>query len=465
MGAALAGPRRLAPAGAAVVGRAAPPAARCSTARSCCSAALLLIVPGFITDVLGVLALLPPTRALMRRAARPQPPEPAWCVRRRASPAPRAPYDVDSTATDVDQPQLHPMTPHATPLRTLAFGDLDADVWGAAWVPAAMAGAGRARRRQRVAAGAPACACRWLEDGGEWRLAGDGIELTRRRPARPSPSGRPTTRSSGFDQLCRVTARSCSAGAEQRGRLPRTASRGRGVELGSARFVRVVSPGSRPTRRLALTGAPRRGEAKGQDARRRRGHGARPGAAAVPVDDPRLSTTYDAGGRPVARRPRAVGRAGGRGRAVPAPRRRRGGGRARRVALPASSSSEPSRPRWHSRGARGRRVYVLARPRDEPRRGDHQRLRRRAHLAAAGLVRRPVQDSSGISLEELGKAMAAIAARDGTNPLFELETGRMTEAEFLHCARRTAVRPARPPGRAPRLRRALLRPPAAERAR
>jgi putative hydrolase of the HAD superfamily len=41
------------------------------------------------------------------------------------------------------------------------------------------------------------------------------------------------------------------------------------------------------------------------------------------------------------------------------------------------------------------------------------------------------QDASGISLEELGSAMAAIAADDGTNPLFELETGRMSEAEFL----------------------------------
>jgi len=41
------------------------------------------------------------------------------------------------------------------------------------------------------------------------------------------------------------------------------------------------------------------------------------------------------------------------------------------------------------------------------------------------------QDSSGISLEEIGKAMAALAARDGTNPLSELETGRITEAEFL----------------------------------
>jgi len=39
--------------------------------------------------------------------------------------------------------------------------------------------------------------------------------------------------------------------------------------------------------------------------------------------------------------------------------------------------------------------------------------------------------SSGISLEELGKAMVAVGERDGINPLFELETGRMTEATFL----------------------------------
>jgi putative hydrolase of the HAD superfamily len=41
------------------------------------------------------------------------------------------------------------------------------------------------------------------------------------------------------------------------------------------------------------------------------------------------------------------------------------------------------------------------------------------------------QDSSGISLTDLGTAMAAVGARDGANPLFELETGRMTEAKFL----------------------------------
>ncbi|MBV9424009.1 MAG: HAD family phosphatase [Solirubrobacterales bacterium] len=42
-----------------------------------------------------------------------------------------------------------------------------------------------------------------------------------------------------------------------------------------------------------------------------------------------------------------------------------------------------------------------------------------------------LQDSSGISLEALGNAMAAIWKRNDAHPLFELETGRMTEAEFL----------------------------------
>ncbi len=41
------------------------------------------------------------------------------------------------------------------------------------------------------------------------------------------------------------------------------------------------------------------------------------------------------------------------------------------------------------------------------------------------------QDTSGVPLAELGKAMAAIGARRGVNPLFELETGRLSEADFL----------------------------------
>jgi putative hydrolase of the HAD superfamily len=41
------------------------------------------------------------------------------------------------------------------------------------------------------------------------------------------------------------------------------------------------------------------------------------------------------------------------------------------------------------------------------------------------------QDTSGVPLAQLGQAMAAIGARLGVNPLFELETGRLSEPEFL----------------------------------
>ena len=40
-------------------------------------------------------------------------------------------------------------------------------------------------------------------------------------------------------------------------------------------------------------------------------------------------------------------------------------------------------------------------------------------------------ESSGVSPEALGEAMAHLAAVQGLNPLFELETGRLTEADFL----------------------------------
>ncbi len=42
-----------------------------------------------------------------------------------------------------------------------------------------------------------------------------------------------------------------------------------------------------------------------------------------------------------------------------------------------------------------------------------------------------LMQSAGISLESVGKAMATIAERSGSNPLFELETGRVTEAAFF----------------------------------
>jgi putative hydrolase of the HAD superfamily len=42
-----------------------------------------------------------------------------------------------------------------------------------------------------------------------------------------------------------------------------------------------------------------------------------------------------------------------------------------------------------------------------------------------------VLDSSGVSVEELGKAMMALTEREGSNPLFDLETGRVSVATFM----------------------------------
>ena len=66
----------------------------------------LLLTPGFVTDVFGLLLLLPPTRAVVRRLLGRR------VLRRlRVSGTPgarRAPagWDVDGTATDVDPPAL-----------------------------------------------------------------------------------------------------------------------------------------------------------------------------------------------------------------------------------------------------------------------------------------------------------------------------------------------------------------------
>jgi UPF0716 protein FxsA len=68
---------------------------------------LLLIIPGFITDALGILFLLPPTRiaarALLRRNLH------SRLVTRTVRFTSRSgPYDAEATARDIDQPQLGP---------------------------------------------------------------------------------------------------------------------------------------------------------------------------------------------------------------------------------------------------------------------------------------------------------------------------------------------------------------------
>jgi putative hydrolase of the HAD superfamily len=42
-----------------------------------------------------------------------------------------------------------------------------------------------------------------------------------------------------------------------------------------------------------------------------------------------------------------------------------------------------------------------------------------------------IQDETGIPFEEMGRAMGRIAEKEGKHPLFELETGRISEDDFL----------------------------------
>jgi UPF0716 protein FxsA len=64
---------------------------------------LLLVVPGFLTDVFGLVLLFPPTRAALRPLLARNLHSRVFV---RAARFTGQPYDIDSTAHDIDQPRL-----------------------------------------------------------------------------------------------------------------------------------------------------------------------------------------------------------------------------------------------------------------------------------------------------------------------------------------------------------------------
>jgi UPF0716 protein FxsA len=68
---------------------------------------LLLIIPGFITDALGLALLAAPTRGLTGRAVTRNLQSRVLRTASRFSGPPGSAYDVDSTATDIGRPGLH----------------------------------------------------------------------------------------------------------------------------------------------------------------------------------------------------------------------------------------------------------------------------------------------------------------------------------------------------------------------
>jgi hypothetical protein len=239
--------------------------------------------------------------------------------------------------------------------RTLAFGDLDGGVWGAAWVgPASLVAIGA------LTGAEPAILDAVLSGSSadtDWTLAGEAIDLT--IAAHGEAAGSPQL--DGFDQLCHVRGRAVLAGQE----LTIDALGRRGmradIELGSLDSIRDVSAWFPPDDGIAVTALrPRR--ASGHEGDLVVASLFEP-SGAVAVADPRLSTTYAADGSP--------SRAGIELWLDSAdedeeqyPRRAAGEAIGPAVVAAGDGLTVAAQVlRWHSRGQEGLGMYTLARAR------------------------------------------------------------------------------------------------------
>jgi hypothetical protein len=247
-------------------------------------------------------------------------------------------------------------------LRTLAFGQLDRTVWGAGWISdpdgSALAALGGDGDRTVVAS----LRLSAEQDGDGWRLDGDRAALV------VSPAGEVVdVRASedgieGCGQLCRVSGRFELDGTEHEIDCLGVRTWWSGaIDLKRFESIRAVATWFEPDEALAVTAF---------RTRKARGHDSDVVAAGVigpessgPVEDPRLSTTYEAGGWPV----RAglelwLGDAEDSERQHP--RRASGEATGARAAAAVGELEVRAEPfRWHSRGRDGAGTYILARRR------------------------------------------------------------------------------------------------------
>jgi hypothetical protein len=248
--------------------------------------------------------------------------------------------------------------PDALAFRTVAFGNVDGRLWGAA-VQTDDAGlvCGGGDRA------AVASHLEWAVEDRAWSLRGEGFDLhVEPRGETPAETGGDGGRDgggaqevSGLQELCRVHGRISIEGAAQSVDCGGTRTVLHGIEPGMVGSARVVAGWFGPDEAISVIALrPRRAGDHDTDL-----------IAAtlfdpdgwVPVSDPRLSTTYTEAGDPARASlelwvsdgenefpRRAAAEAAGRGGAVTA------GGLALRVAP----------LRCHSRGLEGAGVYVLA---------------------------------------------------------------------------------------------------------
>ena len=177
-------------------------------------------------------------------------------------------------------------------LRTLAFGDLDPSVWGVAWFPepgqpgfvAIGTGESSATLHATLAGD---------DETGEWRLRGDGVELT------ASPGDAPLVGAGDdFDQLCRVHGLVNVDGTQREvDCLGRRAVHAATERLDRFESIRDVCAWFDDSHGLALV-ALRPRKSRGQESDQVTAAALEP-ETTPPVTDPRMSTVYAANGRPL----------------------------------------------------------------------------------------------------------------------------------------------------------------------
>ena len=177
-------------------------------------------------------------------------------------------------------------------LRALAFGDLDGAAWGVAWFPGAglpgFVAVGSGDDAVTIEASLDPD-----DDSGGWLLHGYGVELRVSAAGEDAPDLR-----GEFDAVCHVhgaiTVEAVEHDVDCLGRLAVHDGAG---ELDQFASVRDVCAWFDPTHGLSLV-AMRPRKARGQESDVVNAVALEP-EGALAIDDPRLSTTYAADGRPL----------------------------------------------------------------------------------------------------------------------------------------------------------------------
>lgn len=256
------------------------------------------------------------------------------------------------------------MSEAPTALGTLAFGDADGAVWGAAWI-SGLPGAGESLMMLGRGDGRMSIGNLRLSGGpesGEWRIGDDprGLAVTPVGGAVLVRDGE--SKVEGYHQLCRVSVQWVSDGAE--GDVDCLGVQGwfvQGIDLTRYESIRAVSSWFEPDQGLTLT-AFRARKAKAHDGDAVAGALIGPESAEA-AEDPRLSTTYEADGWPL-RAGLELWLAADDSAEHHYARRASGeatGARAQGAVGDYDVRAEPFR--WHSRGRDGAGMYILARRR------------------------------------------------------------------------------------------------------